>query len=281
MKVDRPRAGLLVLLALIGGCAAGPAPVISGPAPVTQDGRLLPGRIAHAGGAVGGKTYTNSLEALDSNYAAGVRFFEIDFSWTRDGALVALHDWDENFERLFGPGFEAPLAEAEFRRAVAAGVPGLRVPVLDELLEWLDRHTDALLVTDVKDRNVEALELIARRRPDLRARILPQIYRPAEYQPVRELGYESIIWTLYRHPVGDFTVVRQLDRMALFAVAMPISRARQGRLPPHLARVGVPVLVHTVNNPKGVRDLKRLGVTEVYTDFLPPCEPPAPACAPR
>lgn len=282
MRADRSRAcAMASLVALIAGCAAGPVPVTPDPAPVTREGRPLPGRIAHAGGAIDGKTYTNSIEALDANYAAGFRFFEIDLIFTRDDKLVALHDWDDNFRNLFGRGLAPPLTEAEFRRAVAAGVPGYHVPVLEELLDWLAAHPDALLVTDVKDRNVEALALIAKRRPGLRARIIPQIYRPDEYEPVRGLGYDSIIWTLYRHPVGDFAVVRQLSRMAPFAVAMPSSRARQGSLAPHLARLGVPVLVHTVNDPNGLRELKRLSVTEVFTDFLPPCEPPAPACAPQ
>jgi len=40
--------------------------------------------IAHAAGAVNGRTYTNSLEAFEYNYAKGHRFFEVDFSWTSD-----------------------------------------------------------------------------------------------------------------------------------------------------------------------------------------------------
>lgn len=279
MRADPTRLGAAALvLCLLGGCAAGPA---SGPAPASEQGRLLAGRIAHAGGAVDGRTYTNSIEALDRNYAAGFRFFEIDLLFTRDGKLVALHDWEDNFEKLFGRGFAPPLSEAQFKRAVAEGVPGYRVPALDELLAWLAAHTDALLITDVKERNLEALSLIAAKRPRLRARIIPQIYRPDEYAPVRELGFETVIWTLYRHPAGDFGVVRALDGMDLFAVAMPAQRARQGRLAPHLSRLGVTVLAHTVNDPNALRRLKRLGVTEVFTDFLPPCEPPAPACPPR
>jgi glycerophosphoryl diester phosphodiesterase len=39
-----------------------------------------PTLIAHAGGAINQQTYTNSLEALNANYAKGFRFFEIDLS---------------------------------------------------------------------------------------------------------------------------------------------------------------------------------------------------------
>lgn len=43
---------------------------------------------------VDGKAYTNSLEALQSNLAAGHRIFEVDLAITSDGKVVCLHDWD-------------------------------------------------------------------------------------------------------------------------------------------------------------------------------------------
>ena len=58
-----------------------------------SQGALQRPRIAHAGGQFNGATYTNSLEALDQNYEAGFRAFEIDLSFTSDGELVCLHDW--------------------------------------------------------------------------------------------------------------------------------------------------------------------------------------------
>ena len=70
--------------------------------------------VAHAGGGVDGDRYWNSVEALERNYAAGFRVFEVDFHWTRDRKLVLLHDWKQNFERLFKP-YEAPLV----RRLIA------------------------------------------------------------------------------------------------------------------------------------------------------------------
>ena len=48
--------------------------------------------IAHAGGGFDGKTYTNSIAALDANYARGFRIFEIDFLRTWDDVFVCGHD---------------------------------------------------------------------------------------------------------------------------------------------------------------------------------------------
>lgn len=50
--------------------------------------------IAHAGGAVQGKTYTNSLEALNASYKKGFRLFELDIIKTSDGEFVAAHNWN-------------------------------------------------------------------------------------------------------------------------------------------------------------------------------------------
>ena len=49
--------------------------------------------IAHAGGEIDGKHYTNSLEALHLNYKRGFRIFELDIIETSDKKYVASHDW--------------------------------------------------------------------------------------------------------------------------------------------------------------------------------------------
>ena len=49
--------------------------------------------IAHAFGGIDDKTYTNSLEAFQTNYDKGFRVFEVDLILTSDGGLAARHDW--------------------------------------------------------------------------------------------------------------------------------------------------------------------------------------------
>ena len=50
--------------------------------------------IAHALGGIGGKPYSNSLEAFIENYNKGIRIFEVDLSITSDGYVVCRHDWN-------------------------------------------------------------------------------------------------------------------------------------------------------------------------------------------
>ena len=49
--------------------------------------------IAHAGGAIDGIRYTNSKEAILNSISKGAKYIELDLSLTRDGKLVAVHDW--------------------------------------------------------------------------------------------------------------------------------------------------------------------------------------------
>lgn len=55
--------------------------------------------IAHGGGGLDGKTYSNSLEAMNHSYENGLRVFDIDLDYTTDSVLVCIHGWEENLEQ--------------------------------------------------------------------------------------------------------------------------------------------------------------------------------------
>lgn len=58
--------------------------------PILEDNVL----ISHAMGEIDGYYYTNSLEAFENSYYnRGSRVFEVDLSLTKEGVLVARHDW--------------------------------------------------------------------------------------------------------------------------------------------------------------------------------------------
>jgi hypothetical protein len=81
------RAARWTVLGLLALARIGPTAPLSAPAP--------PARIAHGGGALGPLHTSNTLEALDRNYARGVRWFEMDFLPDRKGAWWAVHDWPQ------------------------------------------------------------------------------------------------------------------------------------------------------------------------------------------
>lgn len=101
--------------------------------------------IAHAGGSIDGKIYTNSLEALDYNYERGFRLFELDISKTSDGKYVAAHDW-KHWSGLTQYNELVPVTEEEFLKHQLLGK---YTPLnMARINEWFRKHPDAILVTD-------------------------------------------------------------------------------------------------------------------------------------
>lgn len=237
--------------------------------PESCAGLELPLMIAHAGGAVGGQTYSNSLEALDDSYGRGCRLFELDIQWTSDGKLVLLHDWSTAAARIFGGDFGDNWRSRETFLHTPR-LDGLTSLDLEGLVSWLEAHPDAVVVTDVKWENLQALARLRSEVPGAERRLIPQIYGFQEYARVRELGFERIILTLYRSPAGDHEVADFARSVPLFAVTMPLARAFDG-LPSILDEAGVASLVHTVNSPRNARRLAELGVDGIYTDHLTGC----------
>ncbi|MCB1584251.1 MAG: hypothetical protein KDI92_14415, partial [Xanthomonadales bacterium] len=115
--------------------------------------------IAHAGGGYNGVAYTNSIDAMDGSYQEEFRYMEIDFSWTSDGQLVCLHDWDKTFKKVFGYKTKQPLTLAHFKQYVEEH-PDFRVCTLASLAAWLSNKPDVKIITDIKYHNLEGIHLM-------------------------------------------------------------------------------------------------------------------------
>jgi len=204
----------------------------------------VPRAIAHAGGAWRGLTYTNSLEALDYNYARGARWFEMDFSKDAHGSWWAVHEWKD----------------------VQTGSP-FQLATVDQVLGWFAGHPDTCLITDTKDDNPALLSRLASAPADLRSRIHPQIYRIPEYSRARSGGFGAPIFTTYRsrYPWSVLDRFARLHPLLALTVTLDqvpaASRALSGR---------VPLLTHTVNDPAEAARLRKAGIAGIYTDDLLP-----------
>jgi glycerophosphoryl diester phosphodiesterase len=227
-------------------------------------------RVAHAGGGIDGKTYTNSYEALEHNYKKGFRYFELDFSTTTDGQLVCIHDWQGSFENSFGLQAGSIPTLTEFIDMVAAS-SRFENCTLKGVADWMRERSEAVLITDIKDDNLAGLRTIRDEIPEASFRVIPQIYDPNNFATVRKMGFSAIIWTLYRYRGSEEDVLEWVDILEPpMAVTMPERRAESG-LPKHLFSRQIPTYVHTINSEEKVSMyLKRYWVTEIYTDFLPP-----------
>jgi glycerophosphoryl diester phosphodiesterase len=227
----------------------------------------VPALVAHAGGGIGGEPLSNTREALDAAYAAGYRWFEVDFSWTSDDQLVCVQNWGEIVEQQFG---------ATRGRKSLADFHGLkrkdgRTPLtLTSAMEWLAAHPEAVIVTDAKEDNLKALEVIAKKHTDLLQRIIAQAYDIAELEPAANFDFKGVIFSLYQSEATDEEVLAALAKTTPLAVAMTPERARTKGFVRKIRELGLPVYVHTVNDKAEWQSLMALGVTGVYSDTLEP-----------
>ncbi len=226
----------------------------------------LPTKIIHAGGSINNLVGSNSLEALNLSYANGYRYIEMDFRFSSDGEAVCLHDWSRYYSTQLGG---APRTAEEF--ADGRIYDRYTTVTLESLAAWLREHPDVYIVTDCKDDNLTLLTKIAREYADLQPRMIPQIYQYDEYETVRALGYSNIILTLYCLPTyaekaNGAANAAFAKQHGLLAVTADATLANEDFVRA-FTEAGVPLFVHTVNDPAEQQRLYELGVTCVYTDY--------------
>jgi glycerophosphoryl diester phosphodiesterase len=239
------------------------------------DGLIL---IAHAGGGLPEGIYANSLQAMDLAVSNGFDLIEIDLSWTSDGALVAIHDWQDSFAAWFSL---PPMQWVRDRLGMQLLVPELATfnamfmkddqqqLDLDALMIWLKQHPDIRLITDIKEDNLTALRHIALNYPDLIPQIIPEITKASRYDLVVGLGWTDIIFATYRSKLSNAEIIRFANENPLFALAIPRHKITNGRYL-DFVELGTPLFTHTVNDPAYGEELQDLGFEGVYTEYLYP-----------
>lgn len=226
-----------------------------------------PALIAHAGGAIYGFRLTNSLEALEQAYACGYRVLEADLSLTSDGEIVLIHDWEEMALRLLGSSGRRSLEEFMASEVFQE----LTLLSLDDLLRWLESHPDCRIVTDVKETdNVAVLQQLKEQAGEQAAAFIPQIYLPGEYDAVRELGFEDIIFTFYRMgEINHMFLFLFLQNRSFWALTMPFE-GLDAQLLQNLSAAGYTIYAHTVNTLSDYETWQSQGLYGIYTDYFQP-----------
>ena len=101
--------------------------------------------IAHAGGQIDKYIYTNTLEALETNYKKGFRLFELDIIKTKDNYFVASHDW-ESWKKQTNYKKSIPPTLKEFKKFK---IYNKYTPMdMKDINQWFSKYNDAILVTD-------------------------------------------------------------------------------------------------------------------------------------
>lgn len=229
-----------------------------------------PAYIMHAGGVMpDGRIGTNSIEAMNASYEDGNYFIELDFVKTSDGKWVCVHDWDAFYsERITG----AKIPDMQTFEMYRKSAYGYESPTLEVLTEWMDEHPEAVIITDVKDDNPGFVKYVGENYPLMTERFIIQIYNRDEYKIAADSGFQNIIYTFYRESVQnryDTEVLNSFvqDSEKLIALTYADDRANADKIA-EVCELGIPVYIHTVNDPKDRLFWKELGVYGFYCDYV-------------
>lgn len=257
---------LLLPVLLLAGCETEPHDVHEVPATFA--------RICHAGGTLWGNDKdgvwrsfagSNSMEGLMQCVEAGERAVEVDFNFTSDGALACIHDWSPEY--LSGIPSGVPLSREEF---LESKIFWQFTPMTaEDVVKVMRAVPDLTIVTDIKDDFFPAVEALAELAPDLRDRFVIQIYEKGQYDPVREMGFDNVIFTLYRLTWNEKTDWRDLGKFArenpLFGYTFSYELCEVAGFVEGMKKSGVPLYIHTVNGEEK-NDYYDMGITGIYTD---------------
>ncbi len=224
--------------------------------------------ITHAGGQVENEIGTNSLEALNNSFCYGYRYIEMDFNFTSDENLVCIHDWDEDYFRT-GKTAGTVLSLSDFKNSKMLGK--FTPLTAEDLSLWLYKKPETYIITDIKENNVEGLKYIAENYSYIKDRIIPQIYNEEEYDDVKALGYDNIIYTLYKLNYNQKTDTKQIVKFAknhpLYAIVFSSELATENYIN-ELKQSGTKLMTHTVNTVEDAQKMLDMGIDGIYSDYL-------------
>lgn len=228
-----------------------------------------PFTVAHALGAIEGNVRTNSKEAFLASYQRGLRVFETDIRKSSDGVLILFHD--ENTKSATGkPGSVETLPAKEIlSRTIAKKYP---VTSFHELLTLIQSHPDTWLITDIKSPDTASIDNdIAKELkefPGLQDRILPYAYTQNDVHTLFSLGFARCIFTIYIENMLDDDLISLVrSEPSIVAVDMRYDRFTE-TLASSLAHLGVPVIVHTLNEATDRDAMLAKGAKGIISDSL-------------
>lgn len=263
-------AAALIVIALIFGNAGKGTPYVS----------WTSYPISHAGGGIDGNDYTNSLDALEYNYALGHRVFEMDFQLTSDNKLVCRHDWRKTLQE--GVDKDHIPTEEVFK---SIPILGKYTPLtLEDLLLLMKEYEDIYIVTDTKSTseavvfeqfNVFMDAVRETGTEDVLDRFIIQIYKDNMLDWVKSIyDFPTIIYTLYASgwdgTETDFLNFCRFCKLHNIKYLTMWDSLATPQVLEIANSYGIEVFVHTVNDEEQAQSLIQDGVKGVYTDYLIP-----------
>lgn len=244
----------------------------------TLFGKRFAPLIAHAGGGYRTQKtsliYTNAYETIKQNYELGHRFFEIDFHFTLDNKLAAVHNWSD---------FDHVVNERQWlmEKKYTEMLQGL---TLTKVLDLMLVHRDMFLITDTKAYELNSEEQsqqfnliydeIIKRDASLLQRVIPQVYSGMmmEENPVLN-HFPNVIFTLYAVITTTEDILHLLDdypNIQMITTDILGTYIDDRQLINGIKFRNKKLSIHTVNEYQVFTDERYVGVDGYYTDFLTP-----------
>ncbi len=239
--------------------------------------------IAHAAGGYLDRNYTNSREAFIHNYERGFRVFEIDFLFSSDNVLLALHDWDDAYKmqsREVNGETPEPLTAEEYKSRYL--YESMSPMTIDDVMALMMDYPDVRIITDTKSdlgKDVVAvfqaiIQSAQRHDPAILDRFIPQLYNTEMYDPIFDLyNWKSAILTLYQM---DLTIPNQeifdfIYQHGIKAVVCSSGSIVSAEFSHTLSDIDGYLYLHTYNSFKKLNNaLENRSVYGIYTDHLEP-----------
>lgn len=226
--------------------------------------------IAHGGGSIDGYETTNSKEALVNSINKGAKYIELDMDFSKDGKIIMIHDFGRTTEHYYGTKFTDKLTAYQFSNILVNGK--FHTMNFEDLVCILNKNENlsnqVKIITDTKGDNISLLTEIAEKYPEMIDRIIPQIYDYDQYEKVKALGYENIIFTLYALDRVKYNeLVSFVKQNQIWAVAVGnefVVKDLEKKLP----RDGISVFCHPVSSYEDAQRLRKYGVKGVYSGIL-------------
>lgn len=220
-----------------------------------------PALIAHASGALNGKIYLNSFEALVNAAANGFQLIELDLLETTDGRLIAAHDW-KTFHQLTGkPEQTKPLSFNQARKRKILGTQHVLTDT--DIFHFFNNRPDLYLVTD----KIENLSLLKEKFGAFQDRIIVEVFTLLKYQEAVSLGFKNVAFCVWDN--DSFYDLAHIYKIPL--ITMP-SEAIPNRLDWLKAHPDITVLSFSTNDASTIQKYAPF-ISFWYTDDLTPPNP--------
>lgn len=218
--------------------------------------------IAHAGSAVNGKTYTNSLEAIEKAAKSKYEFLELDLIVTEDKKIGAAHTIDDFNEFTgFGRNFN-PLYSEDFKnRRLFDSLHPLQTEAINSFFE---KNNKMILVTD----KIDDFDLMNEQLRVDKDRMLVEVFNYKSYAEALRKGIKYPMLCIW-HDQGLYSYSKffTTGKVKMITIPVELIYSSEAKLK-ELHNKGIQIFAFTSNDKEFILKYGGTAVTGFYTDSI-------------